>query len=117
MLNLAISHKGLHREFFNVVHQHQAMVPSSSSPGTVLCGVEQIVKEATNHLLANFIIHSQDKVIRGRRSTLSLKYLLLTNPSRLVSSILVTGRPGVGKTSIAREIAKRLEEDTRTYTC
>ncbi|KAI6138774.1 P-loop containing nucleoside triphosphate hydrolase protein [Pisolithus tinctorius] len=64
---------------------------------TVLCGVEQIIKEAANQLLANFIIHSQDKVVYG------------------LSSILVTGRPGVGRTSLAREIARRLEEDTRTY--
>ncbi|KIO06205.1 hypothetical protein M404DRAFT_139729 [Pisolithus tinctorius Marx 270] len=64
---------------------------------TVLCGVEQIIKEAANQLLANFIIHSQDKVVYG------------------LSSILVTGRPGVGRTLLAREIARRLEEDTRTY--
>ncbi|KAL4070159.1 P-loop containing nucleoside triphosphate hydrolase protein [Scleroderma yunnanense] len=69
----------------------------STSTGTVLSGVEQIIKDATNHLLANFIIHSQDEVVYG------------------LSSILVTGRPGVGRTSVAREIAKRLEEDTRTY--
>ncbi|KAI6007075.1 P-loop containing nucleoside triphosphate hydrolase protein [Pisolithus albus] len=70
---------------------------TTPSPGTVLCGVEQIIKEATNRLLANYIIHSQDEVARG------------------ISAILVTGRPGVGRTSIAREIARRLEEDTRTY--
>jgi len=86
-------------------------------PGSVLSGVEQIIKEATNHLLANFIIHSQDQVIRGCRSTLVEMLVLLTDLHALVSSILVTGRPGVGRTSVAREIAKRLEEDTRTYAC
>ncbi|KAI6043399.1 P-loop containing nucleoside triphosphate hydrolase protein [Pisolithus marmoratus] len=72
------------------------VVPPS---GTVLCGVEELIKEATNQLLANFIVHSQDKVVRG------------------ISAIMVTGRPGVGRTSVAREIAKRLEEDSRTYAC
>ncbi|KAI6040613.1 P-loop containing nucleoside triphosphate hydrolase protein [Pisolithus marmoratus] len=63
------------------------VVPPS---GTVLCGVEEIIKEASNQLLANFIVHSQDKVVRG-------------------------SKPGVGRTSVAREIARRLEEDSRTY--
>lgn len=43
----------------------ERMTPSS---GTVLCGVEQMIKEATNRLLANYIIHSQDEVVRGSKS-------------------------------------------------
>ncbi|KAI6118955.1 P-loop containing nucleoside triphosphate hydrolase protein [Pisolithus croceorrhizus] len=80
--------------FTKAEHPRENLTPSS---GAVLCGVEQLIKEATNRLLANFVIHSQDEVVRG------------------TSAILMTGRPGVGRTSAAREIARRLEEDTRTY--
>ena len=105
--------------FFAVVYSSSVTYssPSLPSPGTVLYGVEQIIKEATNHLLANFIIHSQDQVVHGCRSTLVEIFVLLTDLHALVSSILVTGRSGVGRTSVAREIARRLEEDTRTYAC
>ncbi|KIK98366.1 hypothetical protein PAXRUDRAFT_692364 [Paxillus rubicundulus Ve08.2h10] len=64
---------------------------------TILSGVEDIVKEATKYLVANFAAHSLDRVVHG------------------ISAILLTGRQGVGKTSIARAIAKQLEEDSRTY--
>ncbi|KAF9221776.1 AAA-domain-containing protein [Gyrodon lividus] len=57
---------------------------------TTLSGVEDIIKEGTKHLVANFAAHSLDRVVHG------------------------SGQ-GVGKTSIARAIAKRLEEDSRTY--
>ncbi|KAG6335413.1 hypothetical protein ID866_3674 [Astraeus odoratus] len=84
-------------ELFKTAGPGDGEEPKRSSPDAVLSGVEQIIKEATNHLLATFIVQSSDRVVQG------------------LSSILVTGRPGVGKTSVAREIAKRLEEDTRTY--
>ncbi|KIJ64352.1 hypothetical protein HYDPIDRAFT_90732 [Hydnomerulius pinastri MD-312] len=64
--------------------------PSPSPPETVLSGVEEIVEDGTKHLVANFAVHSLDRVVHGSTQ-------------------------GVGKTSIARAIAKRLEEDPRTY--
>ncbi|KAF9238473.1 P-loop containing nucleoside triphosphate hydrolase protein [Melanogaster broomeanus] len=64
--------------------------PKPSPPEAILSGVENIIKEGTNQLVANFAVHSLDRVVRGSAQ-------------------------GVGKTSVAREIAKRLEEDTRTY--
>ncbi|KAF8127717.1 P-loop containing nucleoside triphosphate hydrolase protein [Boletus edulis] len=73
----------------------EALQPSS--PDMVLSGVQDILEEGTKQLLANFAVHSLDKMVHG------------------ISAILLTGRKGVGKTSVARAIAKRLEEDTRTY--
>lgn len=34
-----------------------------------------------------------------------------------VPGILITGRQGMGKTSVAKEIARRLEADERVYAC
>jgi len=35
----------------------------------------------------------------------------------LVSALVVTGRPGAGKTSIVQAVAKILQEDPKTFTC
>ncbi len=35
----------------------------------------------------------------------------------LVSSLLVTGRPGAGKTSIVKAVSKRLQENPKTFAC
>ncbi|KAG8215478.1 P-loop containing nucleoside triphosphate hydrolase protein [Butyriboletus roseoflavus] len=78
-------------------HLDEAKSLQPSSPETVLSGVHDIIEEGTKQLVANFALHSLDKMVQG------------------ISAILLTGRTGVGKTSVAREIAKRLEEDTRTY--
>ncbi|KAN0080194.1 P-loop containing nucleoside triphosphate hydrolase protein [Tylopilus felleus] len=75
----------------------EAAESQSSLPDVVLSGMKDILEGGTNQLLANFALHSLDKMVHG------------------ISAILVTGRKGVGKTSVARAIAKRLEEDTRTY--
>jgi peroxin-1 len=68
-----------------------------SLPDIVLSGVQDILEEGSKQLVASFALHSLDKTVHG------------------ISAILLTGRKGVGKTSVARAIAKRLEEDTRTY--
>ena len=34
-----------------------------------------------------------------------------------VSALLLTGRPGVGKTSIVKAVTKSIQEDIRTLTC
>ncbi|KAH7882751.1 P-loop containing nucleoside triphosphate hydrolase protein [Phlebopus sp. FC_14] len=69
-----------------------------ASLGTVLSGVDEIIKAATVQLVATLAVHSLDRVVHG------------------ITGILLTGRHGVGKTSVAREIARRLEENSRTYT-
>ncbi|KAG2343853.1 AAA-domain-containing protein [Suillus weaverae] len=69
--------------------------PSSSS--LCLSGVSDILVDTTKTCVANYAVHARKDVIRG------------------VPGILITGRQGMGKTSVAKEIARRLEADERVY--
>ncbi|KIK41964.1 hypothetical protein CY34DRAFT_84427 [Suillus luteus UH-Slu-Lm8-n1] len=62
-----------------------------------LSGVSNILEDTTKTCVANYAIHARKDVIRG------------------VPGILITGRQGMGKTSVAKEIARRLEADERVY--
>lgn len=62
-----------------------------------LSGVSNILEDTTKTCVANYAIHARKDVVRG------------------VPGILITGRQGMGKTSVAKEIARRLEADERVY--
>ncbi|KAF8629161.1 hypothetical protein AX17_005746 [Amanita inopinata Kibby_2008] len=63
-----------------------------------LAGVDDILEECVNFCRTSFVLHS------------------LTNDVRGVTGVLVTGRPGAGKSSIVQTIAKALQEDQQTLT-
>jgi Cdc6-like AAA superfamily ATPase len=48
---------------------------------------------------------------------LSARFLSCMSLHTAVPGILITGRQGMGKTSVAKEIARRLEADERVYAC
>ncbi|KAG2125764.1 P-loop containing nucleoside triphosphate hydrolase protein [Suillus clintonianus] len=70
-------------------------IPSESS--IPLSGVSDILEATTKTCVANYAVHARKDVVRG------------------VPGILITGRQGMGKTSVAKEIARRLEADERVY--
>ncbi|KAF5351610.1 hypothetical protein D9756_007497 [Leucocoprinus leucothites] len=72
--------------------------PAPSTSTGFLAGVDDILKQCNEHCIHQFMLHSQQDFVHG------------------VSGLLVTGRSGAGKTSIARSIAKSLQEDSRTLT-
>jgi len=74
------------------------IVPTPTQPSIPLAGVEKIVKHCTDFCLQKFAEHSSVNVVRG------------------VSALLLTGRPGAGKTSIVRAITQSIQEDIRTLT-
>lgn len=73
----------------------ELVTPSESS--LHLSGVSNIIEDTTKTCIANYVVHARKDVIRG------------------VPGILITGRQGMGKTSVAKEIARRLEADERVY--
>ncbi|KAG7449775.1 AAA-domain-containing protein [Guyanagaster necrorhizus] len=62
-----------------------------------LAGVDDILTRCTEFCIRTMILHSTKTSVRG------------------VSSLLVTGRPGAGKTSIVKAVSKRLQENPKTY--
>ncbi|KAH7908843.1 P-loop containing nucleoside triphosphate hydrolase protein [Hygrophoropsis aurantiaca] len=75
-------------------------VPSATQPSNAdqpLVGVDEILKKCTDICMANYILHSRTSFVDG------------------IPAVLITGRPGMGKTVVARAVAKNLEQDTRTY--
>ena len=48
---------------------------------------------------------------------MSARFLSCMSLHTAVPGILITGRQGMGKTSVAKEIARRLEADERVYAC
>ncbi|KNZ73942.1 Peroxisome biosynthesis protein PAS1 [Termitomyces sp. J132] len=75
-----------------------ASPPSQTTWKTTLAGVDHILENATNFCLRKFISHVYADAVHG------------------VSALLLTGRSGTGKTSIAQHVAKNIQEDLRTYT-
>ncbi|KAG1873799.1 P-loop containing nucleoside triphosphate hydrolase protein [Suillus subluteus] len=73
----------------------ELVTPSESS--LRLSGVSNIIEDTTKTCVANYAVHARKDVVRG------------------VPGILITGRQGMGKTSVAKEIARRLEADERVY--
>ncbi|KAG5731766.1 Peroxisome biosynthesis protein PAS1 [Termitomyces sp. T112] len=73
-----------------------ASPPSQTTWKTTLAGVDHILENATNFCLRKFISHVYADAVHG------------------VSALLLTGRSGTGKTSIAQHVAKNIQEDLRT---
>ncbi|KAG0694266.1 P-loop containing nucleoside triphosphate hydrolase protein [Suillus ampliporus] len=61
-----------------------------SEPSISLSGVSEILEDTTKTCVANYAVHACKDFVRG-------------------------GRQGMGKTSVAKEIARRLEADERVY--
>lgn len=65
--------------------------------------------------------HGSTNVVHGGQSLILLKIFVVANAmyqcDGAVSGLLVSGRSGVGKTSIVQAVAKSLQEDTRTHSC
>ncbi|KAF8070403.1 P-loop containing nucleoside triphosphate hydrolase protein [Lyophyllum atratum] len=74
-----------------------ASAPSVVSK-SVLAGVDDILGQCIDFCIRKFVLHADTDVVHG------------------VSSLLVTGRPGTGKTSIVQHVAKTVQEDQRTFT-
>ncbi|KAG5645414.1 hypothetical protein DXG03_006238 [Asterophora parasitica] len=74
--------------------------PSSSmaTSKTTLAGVDETLERCTNFCIRTFVSHSYTHAVHG------------------VSALLVTGRPGTGKTSIIQHVAKCVQEDQRAFT-
>ncbi|KAK0454604.1 P-loop containing nucleoside triphosphate hydrolase protein [Armillaria borealis] len=62
-----------------------------------LAGVDDILTRCTEFCIRTMILHSTKTSVHG------------------VSSLLVTGRPGAGKTSIVKAVSKRLQENPKTF--
>ncbi|KAJ7287329.1 P-loop containing nucleoside triphosphate hydrolase protein [Mycena rebaudengoi] len=61
-----------------------------------LAGVEDVLNSCSRFCIRQFAMHSSVNVVHG------------------VSSLLITGRSGAGKTSIVQAVAKALQEDPKT---
>ncbi|KAG2135369.1 P-loop containing nucleoside triphosphate hydrolase protein [Suillus bovinus] len=72
-------------------------IVASSGSSLRLSGVSNILEDVTNTCVATYAVHARKDVVRG------------------IPGILITGRQGMGKTSVAKEIARRLEADERVY--
>ncbi|KAL1723778.1 P-loop containing nucleoside triphosphate hydrolase protein [Schizophyllum commune] len=75
--------------------------PSKPSPPDLrLAGVDEIINKCVDFARHNFVLHSTSAAVHG------------------VTGLLLTGRPGAGKTSIVRAVARLLEHDSTllTYT-
>ncbi|KAG1893975.1 P-loop containing nucleoside triphosphate hydrolase protein [Suillus fuscotomentosus] len=74
-----------------------AISPELVTPSLHLSGVSNILEDMTKTCVATYAVHARKDVVQG------------------VPGILITGRQGMGKTSVAKEIARRLEADERVY--
>ncbi|TRM69216.1 P-loop containing nucleoside triphosphate hydrolase protein [Schizophyllum amplum] len=75
-------------------------LPPRISPGSQLAGVDEVINKCVDFVRHNFMLHATSPSIYG------------------VTGLLLTGRPGAGKTSIVRTVARLLECDPTllTYT-
>ncbi|KZP11758.1 AAA-domain-containing protein [Athelia psychrophila] len=84
------------------------VVPSASTSADVapvvsigrepfLAGVDDILTQCTDYCVRSFALHASRGIVRG------------------VSALLITGRAGAGKTSIAKAVAQRVQVDPRVY--
>ncbi|KAL1696033.1 P-loop containing nucleoside triphosphate hydrolase protein [Schizophyllum commune] len=84
------------------LHPLTDMNPSSkpSPPDLRLAGVDEIINKCVDFARHNFVLHSTTAAVHG------------------VTGLLLTGRPGAGKSSIVRAVARLLEYDPAllTYT-
>ncbi|KZP02539.1 PEX-1N-domain-containing protein [Athelia psychrophila] len=62
-----------------------------------LAGVDDILTQCTDYCVRSFASHASRGIVRG------------------VSALLITGRAGAGKTSIAKAVAQRVQVDPRVY--
>lgn len=87
-----------------------------------LSGVSNILEDTTKTCVANYAIHARKDVVRGGMGLFLAHFDAFFNQPCVftctaVPGILITGRQGMGKTSVAKEIAHRLEADERAYAC
>ncbi|KAJ3727064.1 P-loop containing nucleoside triphosphate hydrolase protein [Lentinula raphanica] len=75
----------------------ETLTPQKETAG-FLAGVNDILERCIDFCVKKIAIHGTKISVRG------------------VSSLLLTGRAGVGKTSIAKSVAKALQENPKTYT-
>ncbi|KAJ7350362.1 P-loop containing nucleoside triphosphate hydrolase protein [Mycena albidolilacea] len=68
------------------------------SPTKFLAGVDDILRDCSQFCVRKFAMHASVNVVHG------------------MSSLLVTGRSGAGKTSIVQAVAKTLQQDSKTFT-
>ncbi|KAG6889103.1 hypothetical protein C0995_003672 [Termitomyces sp. Mi166 len=78
----------------NVNIASTAAPPPATAWKTTLAGVDHILENATSFCLKKFISHVYADVVHG--------------------ALLLTGRSGTGKTSIAQHVAKNIQEDPTT---
>ncbi|KZP10920.1 AAA-domain-containing protein [Athelia psychrophila] len=68
-----------------------------SNRAPFLAGVDDILTQCTDYCVCSFALHASRGIVRG------------------VSALLITGRAGAGKTSIAKAVAQRVQVDPRVY--
>ncbi|KZP06528.1 AAA-domain-containing protein [Athelia psychrophila] len=68
-----------------------------SNRAPFLAGVDDILTQCTDYCVRSFALHASRGIVRG------------------VSALLITGRAGAGKTSIAKAVAQRVQVDPRVY--
>ncbi|KAG8958543.1 Peroxisome biosynthesis protein pex1 [Tulasnella sp. 419] len=78
---------------------------SATSPVATLAGVESILTQSQEYFARAFTLQGRHYQNQGS-----------TNEVTRLPGLLLCGAPGSGRTSIAKEIARRLEIDTRAYT-
>ncbi|KAM6502170.1 P-loop containing nucleoside triphosphate hydrolase protein [Amanita muscaria] len=74
------------------------VISPDPAPQTSLTGMEDVIQNCIEFCYRTFILHSRTNDVRG------------------APGILVTGRPGAGKTSVVRALTNALQEDQKTLT-
>ncbi|KAF7315231.1 putative peroxisomal biogenesis AAA ATPase pex1 [Mycena indigotica] len=87
--------------------------PWSPSPSSahLLAGVDDLLHRCAQFCIRKFAMHSVIDAVHGGKLR-ECSSPLSTNKKNPVSSVLITGRSGSGKTSIVRSVAKRLQENS-----